>query len=211
VSPRRSPLDLLIPLSPSEAEPRADPRLVLVVRTAVKAVAAAAGCALILAVSAGIGGPLGLTISADCLAGLMLMMLLARTPQAGRGQLGHALGATAGRLRRRFGPDRHWAASLARAADFPAFLKISSDLSWASVSRWHYDHGARQLLIRVMRAALAERHRLDLAADPARARQLVGEDIWPFLDPAAPTSRDSHTPGPDPRTLARIVDRLEHL
>ena len=98
-----------------------------------------------------------------------------------------------------------------RSADFPAYAKISSDLGWAPVSQWHYDHGIRPLFGRLLESVLAERHRVDLARDPARARDLVGEDVWPLVDPSRPSSFDSKAPGADLRTLTRIVDRLEQL
>ena len=98
-----------------------------------------------------------------------------------------------------------------RSGDFPAYAKISSDLGWAAVSRWHYYHGIRPLFGRLLESVLAERHRVDLARDPARARDLVGEDIWPLIDPSRPPSFDSKAPGADLRTLTRIVDRLEQL
>ena len=103
------------------------------------------------------------------------------------------------------------AVPVVQPADFPTYAKISSDLGWAPVSQWHYDHGVRPLLVRLMTSALAEHHRIDAAKDPARARQLVGDEIWPLLDPLRPPSLDSKAPGADLRTLTRIVDRLEQL
>jgi hypothetical protein len=176
----------------------------------VRIVAVTLTCILILGASVGLAGPLGLVIAADCLAGLALLFLLTRTPQ---GSPGHTAQAVAALLRRvtggRFPPGRR--RPTVQPSEFPTFLKISSDLSWAAVSRWHYDHGTRPLLTRVMQAALADRHQLDLAADPQRARQLMGDDLWPFLDPAGPPSQDSRAPGVDLQTLALIVDRLESL
>jgi hypothetical protein len=98
-----------------------------------------------------------------------------------------------------------------QAGDFPAYAKISSDLGWAPVSEWHYDHGIRPLFGRLLQSALMEHHRIDAAADPVRARRLVGDEIWPLVDPAKPPSFDSKAPGADLRTLARIVDKLEQL
>src|SRR5579863_1160229 len=99
---------------------------------------------------------------------------------------------------------RHSPPEPVRPADFPTYAKISSDLGWAPVSQWHYDHGIRPLFGRLLESALAERHRVDLATDPARARSLAGDDLWPLLDPARPLSFDSNAPGPDLRTLTRI-------
>jgi hypothetical protein len=156
-------------------------------------------------------GPFGLVVAADGLAALGLVIALAVTP-----------GSSAERPVERQGGARAWLARTGllrragprpavQASDFPAYAKISSDLGWAHVSRWHYDHGVRPLLARLAQSALAEHHRVDTAADPARAQRLVGDDIWPFVDPSRPPSFDSKTPGVGPRTLSRIVDRLEQL
>ena len=173
----------------------------------VAAVTLAALAALVAAFA--IGGPCTLVVTAECLAVLALVIVLARTPGGvrERGVPRAAAWARAvwARLRRR--------SPLAevRSADFPAYAKISSDLGWAPVSQWHYDHGIRPLFGRLLESVLAERHRVDLARDPARARDLVGEDIWPLVDPSRPPSFDSKAPGADLRTLTRIVDRLEQL
>jgi hypothetical protein len=162
-----------------------------------------------LATALAIGGPFALVVTAESLAALALVVALARTP-AGvreRGVPRAAAWARAAwaRLRRR----RPLAE--VRSADFPSYAKISSDLGWAPVSQWHYDHGIRPLFGRLLESVLAERHRVDLAREPARARELVGEDIWPLVDPSRPASFDSKAPGADLRTLTRIVDRLEQL
>jgi hypothetical protein len=162
-----------------------------------------------LAAALAIGGPFTLVVTAECLAVLALVVVLARTPGGvrERGVPRAAAWARAAwaRLRRRHPPAE------VRSADFPAYAKISSDLGWAPVSQWHYDHGIRPLFGRLLESVLAERHRVDLARDPARARDLVGEDIWPLVDPSRPSSFDSKAPGADLRTLTRIVDRLEQL
>jgi hypothetical protein len=162
-----------------------------------------------LAAALAIGGPFTLVVTAECLAVLALVVVLARTPGGvrERGVPRAAAWAPAAwaRLRRRRPPTE------VRSADFPAYAKISSDLGWAPVSQWHYDHGIRPLFGRLLESVLAERHRVDLARDPARARDLVGEDIWPLVDPTRPPSFDSKAPGADLRTLTRIVDRLEQL
>jgi hypothetical protein len=175
-------------------------------RAAAVAVAVLAALAVALVVS----GPFGLVVAAECLAALVLVIALARTPGGVR-ERGAPLAAAWARMAR----DRIWPRrsppALVRPGDFPAYAKISSDLGWAPVSQWHYDHGIRPLLGRLLESALAERHRVDLAADPARARSLVGDDIWPLIDPSRPPSFDSKAPGADLRTLTRIVDRLEQL
>jgi hypothetical protein len=151
-----------------------------------------------------------LIVTAECLAALALLVALARTPAGVRDRRAPWAAARARAAWTRLGPRRGPPAEV-RSADFPAYVKISSDLGWAPVSRWHYDHGIRPLFGRLLESVLAERHRVDLARDPARARDLVGDDIWPLVDPSRPPSFDSKAAGADLRTLTRIVDRLEQL
>jgi hypothetical protein len=96
-------------------------------------------------------------------------------------------------------------------ADFPAYRKITSDLSWADSSPRHYDHGLRPRLAGLLDARLAQRHGLNAAAGPERARELVGEEMWPLLDMSRPPSNDSRAPGVSMATVDRIVTRLEEL
>jgi hypothetical protein len=174
------------------------------------AVVLAAGAALTAALA--VGGPFGLAVTAECLAALALVIVLARTPGGVRDRRApRAPAAWVTRITRSRRWPRHRPPAGVRAADFPAYAKISSDLGWAPVSAWHYDHGIRPLFGRLAESALAEHHRVDPARDPARARDLVGEDVWPLIDPARPPSFDSKAPGADLRTLTRIVDRLEQL
>jgi len=76
-----------------------------------------------------------------------------------------------------------------RAADFPAYASIASDLEWAQLSRRHYEHGLRPTLARLA-AALGRPEAVAGLGGPGHA-----------LDPDGP--------GPDRATLERIVARLE--
>jgi hypothetical protein len=96
-------------------------------------------------------------------------------------------------------------------ADFPGYRKITSDLSWAAASPRHYDHGLRRQLAGLLDARLAQRYGLDAAAQPERARELVGAELWPLLDTSRPPSNDSRGPGVSMATVDRIVTRLEEL
>ena len=95
--------------------------------------------------------------------------------------------------------------------DFPAYRKITSDLSWAVASPRHYDHGLRLRLAGLLDARLAQRYGLDAAAQPERARELLGAELWPLLDTSRPPSNDSRGPGVSMATVDRIVTRLEEL
>jgi hypothetical protein len=94
---------------------------------------------------------------------------------------------------------------------YPTFQQVSEQLSWAQVSPRHYDMVTRPLLVRLMASRLSDRHGIDLHLDPDRARSVVGEDLWWWLDPARPAEGSSQPPGVDVRTLTRLVDRLEKL
>jgi hypothetical protein len=158
-------------------------------------IAAMAGAAAGLAACYLTGGARGLVIAATGLAVLaLLVMRAAIAPAAGP------------RPARRKGKPPS-----VREADFPAYRKIASDVAWAGSSRRHYDHALRPLLRRLLGSLLAERHRLDLARHPNQARLLVGEDLWPLVDPSRPPSEDGDAPGVDLATLSRMVDRLEGL
>lgn len=95
--------------------------------------------------------------------------------------------------------------------EFPSYQRVRGAVSWSRVSARHFDSVTRPLLARLLTTALAERHGLDADRDPGRARELVGEDVWPLLDPARPGSADTFAPGPDLADLRAVVERLEEL
>ena len=74
-----------------------------------------------------------------------------------------------------------------RAADFPAYATIASDVEWARMSRRHYEHALRPRLARLA-ATLDQKRTVDLTG---------------------PSAVDADGPGPDLATLDRIVTHLE--
>ena len=94
---------------------------------------------------------------------------------------------------------------------YPTFQHVSEQLSWAQVSPRHYDMVTRPLLVRLMASRLSDHHGIDLHRDPDRARAVVGDDVWWWLDPRRPAEGSSQPPGVDVRTLTRLVERLENL
>ena len=79
-----------------------------------------------------------------------------------------------------------------------------------------YDAGLRGTLQHLMAARLAERHGVSLHDDPDTARRLLcagprDDALWYWVDPARPPARSGKQPGIPPRTLARLIDRLEQL
>jgi hypothetical protein len=95
--------------------------------------------------------------------------------------------------------------------EFTAYRRIQSALALGQSSQRLFDYTTRPLLQRLMAAMLADRRRLDITRDAQAAREAVGDDLWPLLDPARPASSDSRPPGVSEQTIARIVDRLEDL
>lgn len=89
--------------------------------------------------------------------------------------------------------------------------QLESTVMIGTQSRHHYDQGLRPRLQRVLTAVAASRCGLDLTARPGDGRDLVGEALWPLVDPARPPSRDSRAGGVDLAALERLLDRIERL
>lgn len=92
---------------------------------------------------------------------------------------------------------------------FPSFAAIEQALSWGAVSRRHFDTGLRPLLWRLALARVMSHEGVDEQAAARRIEERLGADLWPWLEPVWPPSRDSEAPGVDPRVLAALVERLE--
>jgi hypothetical protein len=149
---------------------------------------------LVLLVGAVIGaGAAGLLVAVSVLAAVAVLVLALRLP-----------GGPVPRARRRPGPP-------VDNEPYRAYRQVAEQLSWAAVSRRHYDLATRPLLTQLAAARLADRHRIDVWADPDAARAVVGEDVWPWVDPHREPSRDSQPPGVGRDTLTLIVERLEKL
>lgn len=151
------------------------------------------GTVAVVAVAVAVAGAAGLLVAVSGIAVVTTVVLLARTPAAP--------------------PERHQPRPGPPVANAPfrAYRQVAEQLSWAAVSPRHYDLVTRPLLTSLAAARLADRHRVDLHADRAAARAVVGEDVWHWIDPARDASRDSQPPGIGPGTLTLIVDRLERL
>ncbi|GAB3366161.1 MULTISPECIES: hypothetical protein [Amycolatopsis] len=86
----------------------------------------------------------------------------------------------------------------ARRPDFPGYAKLAAAVAWSGTSRHAWDCDLRPVLVRL------------LGPDPD-GRRLLGEDLWPLVDPSRARSGDRDAPGPSHQTLAAILDRLEAL
>ena len=139
--------------------------------------AALTGIAAVLAAGYAAAGPAGLVAVASVTA--LGVLIVARGMV--RGQAPPPVRA----IRRRREPVRRPAV---RAADFPAYQRISSDLEWARMSRRHYERILRPMLARLA-AALDRPHAVGLTR-PGRSADVDG-------------------PGVDLATLERIITTLE--
>ena len=87
-------------------------------------------------------------------------------------------------------------------------------ISYAVGAPRHYDSGIRPVLTELARDRVRRFAGVDLASDPARARALLGEDLWRALTApmeAAPTTKDldrwlTRLEGLDPAWIPRPVD-----
>jgi hypothetical protein len=100
-----------------------------------------------------------------------------------------------------------------------------SRLADAQASMPAYEAGLRSQLEHLLASRLAERHGISLYDDPAAARRVFAagspghDSLWPWIDPArkpGPAGDEGPAPARDQpgipyRTLARLLDRLEHL
>jgi hypothetical protein len=83
-------------------------------------------------------------------------------------------------------------------------------------SRSFYEANLRPALEHLLAARLAERHGVNLYTDPAAARRAFvrtarDDALWRWIDPAEGVAASDAHPGIPRRTLARLIDKLEHL
>ena len=104
-------------------------------------------------------------------------------------------------------------------SSFSRQWRRQSRLSDAQASMTAYEAGLRGQLEHLLASRLAERHGISLYDDPAAARQAFTrgnpgyDSLWRWVAPARPAapSPPGEQPGIPYRTLARLLDRLEHL
>ena len=119
--------------------------------------------------------------------------------------------------------DQERAASHAPAS-FTGFWRKRAGLEDGTKSMASYDNGLRLTLQHLLAARLAERHGISLRDDPDLARQVLcqgqrDDGLWYWVDPGRPSISSADLPGDQaarqrgipPRTLARLIDRLERL
>lgn len=95
-----------------------------------------------------------------------------------------------------------------RNADYHSFRTIESALSTASLSARDYDLSTRPVLARLAAAKLAAQ---GVSAGDRNVRDRVGERLWPWLAPVAPSGSRDRGSGIDLRTLTELIECVEGL
>jgi hypothetical protein len=163
----------------------------IIIAAIVVAVAAVTGYA-----AAGLAGTAAVVAGAAVAA---LAMLRAMVPPAGAAQ----------------GEARHGDAE-AIPATFTGYWRKRAGLVDGTQAMTAYDAELRGTLQHLLAARLAEHHGISLHDDPAAARRLLcprprDDALWHWVDPARPPTTAGKAAGIPPRTLARLIDRLERL
>jgi hypothetical protein len=101
-------------------------------------------------------------------------------------------------------------------ASFSGYWRKRAGLVDGTKSMTVYDAELRGTLQHLLAVRLAERHGISLRDDPAAARQQLcpghrDARLWYWVDPARPPITTGTQSGIPPRTLARLIDRLEQL
>jgi hypothetical protein len=99
---------------------------------------------------------------------------------------------------------------------FTGYWRRRAGLVDGTQSMISYDAELRDTLQRLLAARLAERHGISLHDDPEAARRLLcpasrDQRLWYWVDPARPRTTAGKQSGIPPRTLARLINRLEQL
>ncbi|HEY3905928.1 MAG TPA: hypothetical protein VGM14_18605 [Streptosporangiaceae bacterium] len=106
----------------------------------------------------------------------------------------------------------------APATSFAGFWRMQTDIASAMASLSAWDNNSRRRLQNLLAARLAERHDINMAADPQAAKAaFIGDHssraaLWFWIDPERLTPEDaSSRRGIPPRVLAALIHRLEQL
>jgi hypothetical protein len=96
------------------------------------------------------------------------------------------------------------------------YWRLQIDLREGTTSIFAYEFGLAPHLEHLLAARLSQSHGINLYTDPEAARRVLcanrrDRDLWAWVDPARRTPDRNNAAGIPPRTLARLVRRLEQL
>jgi hypothetical protein len=92
-----------------------------------------------------------------------------------------------------------------------ALVRIERALALAPSSARETHHRVRPMLREIAADRLEVHRRIDLDAEPERARAVLGDEAWALLRGDRPRPSDPQLPGIDLTGVAAIVDRLEAI
>jgi len=90
-------------------------------------------------------------------------------------------------------------------------LTLARDIELSTISAFHLHVRLRPLLREIASHRLLKSYGVDLAAEPARARELVGASAWELVRPDRPPPADRLAPGPSASSLREVVTELERV
>jgi hypothetical protein len=88
--------------------------------------------------------------------------------------------------------------------------RLESAFGFAVESHRQFDKALRPLLCRLVEDRLSSHHGVDLAARPAEARALMGEELWQLVEDER-ADRTHPGPGPAPERLQQLVGAVRAL
>lgn len=92
-----------------------------------------------------------------------------------------------------------------------AELALVRDVELSTVSDFHLHVRLRPVLREIAAHRLRARYGVDLDAEPARARELVGTEAWELVRPDRLPPRDRLAGGPPLSYLRDVADELERI
>lgn len=90
-------------------------------------------------------------------------------------------------------------------------LALTHELDQSIASEFHLHRRLCPLLREIASSRLRLRHGIDLAADPERARELVGAHAWELVNERRTPPQDRLAPGPSLAYLREVIDELEKV
>ena len=88
--------------------------------------------------------------------------------------------------------------------------RLESAVSYGADSREQYERSLLPLLRKLVEDRLALRHGVALETEPARCRDLMGEDLW--AEVVTPAQRSPvQAPGVPPKRVDELLDRIEGI
>jgi hypothetical protein len=88
---------------------------------------------------------------------------------------------------------------------------LAREIELSTFNAFHLHVRLRPVLRDVAAHRLRTRYGVDLDAEPARARELVGTAAWELVRPERPPPDDRLAHGPSLAELERVVDELEEI